>query len=349
MNFTEVATTESKIASDGLDHLKKEAFMIPVSGEPDLTLSGMVCHRKDGLASYYFQEVVPKERIVLHFTAGHLRGDLVTLTGDIHVSVAYVIARDGTIYQLFDPKHWSYHLGPGCIGGNKVQSSKTIGIELSNYGPLILNGTQLETIYATVDRRDPYCALTDTEQYLKLDAPFRARNFYAAFTDRQYDSLVLLLRHLTNLFSIPRQFLTPDQRYETRDAILTRQGIVSHVNYRPSGKWDIGPAFDWDRVIEDVLSDTFKPLSATERAIKRKKQQIKTAEQELKEQRAKVKALKNELKQLQEEIASPANRSFMPPQGIISQDDANGIYVRDRSVPEQANEENIEPGVLRNA
>jgi N-acetylmuramoyl-L-alanine amidase len=39
------------------------------------------------------------------------------------------------------------------------------------------------------------------------------------------------------------------------------RGIVSHINYRESGKWDIGHAFDWNRVIHGVQADEFIPAT----------------------------------------------------------------------------------------
>ena len=132
MHVSKITDFENKVLSSGLGHLDMTTFTFPVTGEQGLVLSGVVCHRKDGQATYYYPEKTPKERIVLHFTAGNLRGDLITLTGDQHVSVPYVIARNGTIFQLFNPEHWSYHLGRGSVGGNTAQSKVTIGIELSN-------------------------------------------------------------------------------------------------------------------------------------------------------------------------------------------------------------------------
>ena len=76
-----------------------------------------------------------KTAIVLHYTAGQLKGDIPTLTTtDYDVCVAFVLARDGTLYRLFDEKYWSYHLGKGCVGGDTVNSKRTVAIEISNFG-----------------------------------------------------------------------------------------------------------------------------------------------------------------------------------------------------------------------
>ncbi len=344
MRFTEVINTEANIAANGLSHLEKTPFEVPVSGDSGLNLKGMICNRRDGRASYYYQEAIPKERIVMHFTAGHLAGDLRTLTGELHVSVAYVIARDGAIYQLFDPSFWSYHLGPGSIGGNKTQSSATIGIELSNYGPLMRNGNDLETIYSLATKRDVYCTLDDREQYLNLPELYRNRSYYASCTDAQYDSLILLLRHLTHQFSIPREFLPLSDRYVATNAVLAHKGIVSHVNYRADGKWDFGPAFNWDRLIEGVKATKFKPLTPLEHNINRKQRELDKEKQILEQQRLKIKVLKEELAALKAELKQAEPRALFRTAGIFSQAQANEVFGRDVPVESDRNEENVEPG-----
>jgi len=83
---------------------------------------------------------------------------------------------------------------------------------------------------------------------------FRRFDFYATYTNQQYESLIILLRYLTARYEIPRQFLDEIERYETSKPNALFNGLVSHVNYRATDKEDIGPAFDWNRVIEGVTS-----------------------------------------------------------------------------------------------
>ena len=84
---------------------------------------GLISVIRPGYDSYFYQEETEKSKIVLHYTIGHLKGDLATLNKkDYHVSVPYLIARNGTVYELFDPDCWAYHLGKGAAGGNKIQT-----------------------------------------------------------------------------------------------------------------------------------------------------------------------------------------------------------------------------------
>ncbi len=272
MRFTSIPATERLFRESGNQgEYTFQPVDVPVPGE-NLRLKAQFC--KPAKRSGYFHAVEhPKQRIVMHFTAGNLRGDMSTLTRqDFHVSVAFVIARDGTIYQLFPSKFWSGHLGAGVgnDGTGNAQDKATIGIELSNYGYLTEHQGNLETIYSRqkdsktgkVGPADVYCSLNDTEAYQKINTPFRGQVYYPTHTSEQYDSLIVLLRYLTATYKIPRQFLPPATRFQTTKDLLTFKGIVSHINYRTSGKWDLGPAFDWDRVIAGVQAVSFAPMAS---------------------------------------------------------------------------------------
>jgi len=260
MVFSNLPTLEDRFrrTGNGGEYVLRP-IAVPVLHE-SLTLRGMLCtpaHR----SGYYHDTVYAKERIVLHFTAGELSGDMSMLTRqDYHVSVPFVIARDGTIYQLYSSKFWSGNLGGDAVGNaGNAQDKRTIGIEISNFGPLKPTPGALRRTYSPFDS---YCAPTQTDAYQKLPVPFRGYTDFATYTDEQYDSLIVLLRYLTAQYAIPRQFIPEPKRYLTTPYVLTFKGIVSHINYRKDGKWDIGPAFDWARMITGVQSPAFAPTQS---------------------------------------------------------------------------------------
>ena len=267
MRYTAINLLEEKFrqtAGNGAYSLQK--ISIPVPNET-VKLEGYLCtpHNRAG---YYYNIEHPKKRIVLHYTAGSLGSDLFTLSSDNrHVSVPFVIARDGTIYQLFSSKFWSGHLGKGLGNTNtgNAQDKCSIGIEISNYGFLTEKSGNLETYYSRLKNSkgvpgpvDIYCSLTENEAYEKLINPFRQQVFYAAYTEAQYESLIILLRYLTARYNIPREFLSESVRYQATNEVLNFKGIVTHINYRVDGKWDIGPAFKWKKLIEGVQAAEFK-------------------------------------------------------------------------------------------
>lgn len=224
-------------------------FRVEVPGSSE-SLQAVTCKPANGDESYFYKDVFPKKRIVVHYTAGYLKGDIAALTTrDRHVSVPFVVARDGTVYNLWSSRFWSYHLGKGAAGGNTEMSRSSVAIELSNLGYLRQKGDTLLTYSG-----DPYCTLDEKEFYRKLDRPFRGYSYFATHTDVQYRSLGVLLRYLTKTYDIPAEFLPEPQRYEVYPGVDKFRGITTHVNYQPEsyGKWDIGPAFDWARVIASL-------------------------------------------------------------------------------------------------
>ncbi len=258
MKAVDIAAFEEDFATSKADSegnpFDFNSITIDMPGDPAGPLNVTECKRPNGDTSYFFQEVIDKKRVVVHFTEGYLKGDIGSLAKAGHqVSVPFVIARDGTIYNLWASNHWSYHLGLHTVGGNQLMSSTSVGMELSNIGPLTLSGDNLLTGYG-----DVYCTTGDTDYYTQLATPYRGFSYYGSFTDAQYASLITLLRFLTDKYNIPRTFLPEPQRYNlfTSDAeAQASTGIVTHVNFRPSGeKVDIGPAFDWDRVIAGVTA-----------------------------------------------------------------------------------------------
>lgn len=249
MRATSIPAHEQSFRTSGIDsggkkHVLK-SFVIGIPGTAE-TVSMVRCTRENGDESFYFKEDHPKERIVLHFTAGYLKGDIDTLTkpGN-HVSVPFVIGRDGTIYNLWPSKYWSYHLGVGAQGGNTQMSRTSIGIEISNIGCLRKTADGFVTQYSNTD---VYCRPDEPTFVQRVDA-YRGQEYFATYTKQQYASLVQLLRYLTATYGIPRRFLDVQKRYGVVQDIPDFRGITSHVNFRPSGKWDIGPAFDWDPTI----------------------------------------------------------------------------------------------------
>lgn len=277
---------------------KLNKFTLPINGE-ELKLEGYTVRPENNYEGYFYAQKFDKKRVVLHFTVGHLQGDIHSLTDPQrgHVSTAFVLGRTGTVFQLFSSYHWSYHLGRGALGGNGTGSKSSIGIEISNYGPLVKRGNNLETVYSQREGHDVYCSLDETDQYIKLDTPFRGYAYYARYTDAQYDSLIVLLRYLTARYDIPRAFLSEEERMETSLANATFDGIISHVNSR-TDKVDIGPAFDWNRVMEGVQAPVYPVPPAI--------QQVKALKAEIEALKAQLKTLETELIIAEQEAADAA-------------------------------------------
>lgn len=257
MKATSIANHEKRFFDTGKDSDGKEFILtnmtVPIPGSKEV-MPYVSCRPKNGDGSFYYQEQHKKTQIVLHNTVGYLKGDVAALSKpNYHVSVPFIIARNGTILNLWSSADWAYHLGSGAVGGNTNGSKRSIAIELSNIGFLRKVGDNLVTVY---NDNDVYCSLEQNKFYIKLDSPYRDENYYATYTKIQYDSLILLLRYLMATYNIPREFLPLNKRYEIceKEEIINFKGILTHVNYRNTGKWDIGPAFEWDKIMNGITT-----------------------------------------------------------------------------------------------
>lgn len=199
-------------------------------------------------SDYYYPEKKSKSLIVLHYTTNYFRNGLVQLTEQkCPYSAAYLLGRNGTVYQLYEPEYWALHLGRGAEGGNILNSGRSIAIEISNIGPLIRVNGILYNIYGQT-----YCSIDEEEFYIKLEVPFRRYSYYATFTEEQYKSLRELIAYLCARFHIPHKILPERKRYRlffSKDEAQTFQGICTHINFRTHGKTDIGPGFSWEKII----------------------------------------------------------------------------------------------------
>ena len=88
-----------------------------------------------------------------------------------------------------------------------------------------------------------------TSAYQALE--YRGVSYFATFTAEQCATLDAILSKLCAAFGIPKQLLPAPSRFEVfANAAAARayRGISSHVNYRATGKTDVGPAFDWAKI-----------------------------------------------------------------------------------------------------
>jgi len=252
MKAASISAHENSFQTSGTDSNGKKFILKEISVNIPNTTEAMKlidCTRENKDKSYYFQEETAKKKIMLHYTMGYLKGDIATLTKG-HVSVPFVIGRNGNIYNLFASKFWSYHVGPGAMGGNTTMSKECIGIEISNIGPLVKIGTNLVTTYSNTD---VYCSLDETQYYTKMPSKYRGLDYYANYTDAQYKAVIQLLKFLCAKYNIPKTIIAETGRYNIMSAIdFTKfKGIVTHVNCR-TDKTDIGAAFDWQRVVSNI-------------------------------------------------------------------------------------------------
>ncbi len=185
----------------------------------------------------FCREEFAKRQIVLHHTVSSSaksaenwwRND----KGKQRVASAFIVEKDGTIFQLFDPKFWAYHIG---TGSTIWQNRRSIAIEIVNEGGLIKEQRQGQDIFLWNDRRNEYKG-----EVVTLPEPWRGYHCFAAYTKEQYSAVMELLNLLCERFAIPDVLIAS---YKFSETYRTFHGIVSHHNLRPD-KSDVSIAFDY--------------------------------------------------------------------------------------------------------
>jgi len=197
-------------------------------------------------SSQYYPVETKKDLLILHFTAGGSARSAVETwkATPEHVATAYVVDLDGTIYEVFPPSCWAYHLG---IKGGTVHERRSIGIEIVNVGPLQPAGEDRASLnWWPRAWGTKYCGADESNKF--VEAAYRGKRYFAAFPEAQVEAVSGLVRHLCDQFGLERRMPARNQRLDCDPgAFAGYTGIATHANFRPD-KWDIGPAFNWDRL-----------------------------------------------------------------------------------------------------
>src|SRR5258707_1879369 len=205
----------------------------------------------------------PKDLIVLHHTVGGSAKSTFDYwrTDPQHIGTAYIVERDGTIFEVFPPECWAYHLGLK-IGPAGVVDKRSIGIEIASEGALLER-----------DGKD-YSFGRMTEQTAFTGAVFdnktvwRDYRYFAQYGPAAIASVCQLVDKLLTQFSIPRQ--TPLNHSECDLAGYRNfKGVLTHCQLR-TDKTDVHPGFPWNRLISScklTLTDQSKSAAAIATAV----------------------------------------------------------------------------------
>lgn len=193
-------------------------------------------------AKDYIGTDTKKDLIVLHHTVGGSAVSTVNYwkTDPNHIATAYVIERDGEIFEVFDPKFWAYHLGLKGSGG--AVDKRSIGIEIASEGGLTERDGKLYCFDKVTDRT------LFAQEYYDHGMPWRGYRFYDAYSDAQIRSAIELIKFLLQQFEIPKK--TPANHFDNADVYREFTGILGHHHLRPD-KSDIHPGFPWQSLVEN--------------------------------------------------------------------------------------------------
>lgn len=147
---------------------------------------------------------------------------------------------DGVVVECFPNNYLGWHLGKV---GNFNMSKFSGGVELNNFGYLTKKGDKYYTYVNTEVKPEFVC---------DLGYKFRGHQYWHAYSDKQIESLRLLILHLKDIYpkmdlvnGIPKLLkdgVHPKDAFEfNEDAYYARQfGLWSHTNVR-KGKFDCFP------------------------------------------------------------------------------------------------------------
>jgi N-acetyl-anhydromuramyl-L-alanine amidase AmpD len=199
----------------------------------------------------YVDRVEKKNLIVLHFTASSTAQSvynswMARVNGKPYrVATAYVVDRDGQIYEFFPPERWAWHLGMTANNPNSVHDRRAVGIEIVNVGPLKEDKVRKNQLnWWWKDFQTPWCLKDEVNSY--TEASYRGYRYFATFPEVQVNAVRDLVHAICERFDIPRT-LPPKKKLAEFDPVFfgNFQGIASHQNFR-ADKSDIGPAWNWD-------------------------------------------------------------------------------------------------------
>jgi peptidoglycan hydrolase-like protein with peptidoglycan-binding domain len=238
--------------------VKEISYNVSYIGEDGLKIYDCLLEKDE-----YYNKKTQKNTIWLHHTAGGSRPDwtiggwekdfqkdengnpILDEEGNIKplkVGTHFVIGRkssssseiiwDGKVLKAIDDKFWAYHLG---INGSKSEelNSKSITIEICNYGPLTLGKDNV--FYNYVNKP------VNNEDVVELEKPFKGYKYWEKYTESQLESLKKLIIYLQNKWKIEIETgIYNEDWFNYDDKWFTTGGLRTHTQVRKD-KFDLSP------------------------------------------------------------------------------------------------------------
>jgi N-acetyl-anhydromuramyl-L-alanine amidase AmpD len=187
-----------------------------------------------------------KTGIALHHTVGGTAKSTYEywLSKRDMVGTAFIVERDGTIFEVFDRRFWAWQFGLGWSEGQRVPFEKRfIGIEIASEGGL----KEVDGALYCYDSVSPRTKKKSSEAF-DYGKWYRAYRYFDKYEPAQIASVVALVDSLCTEFNIPR-IIPDDPVAYYGDRLVGFRGIIGHANVRADKTDPIpDPAF-WNEVI----------------------------------------------------------------------------------------------------
>lgn len=190
----------------------------------------------------YFNASFDKTQIYLHHTVSSTVESAFNWWNQTNerVGTAYIVDKDGSVYECFSPDKWAWHIGAGSTSQHNKQS---IGIEIVNEGWLVKKNDD----FYWFDGKYKY----NGEVFIQ---DWRGQKYWADYAKPQVASVALLVEKLVNDFSIKPDVIIDHEYDKSR---LDHQGILAHCHVRQD-KTDVSIAFDLE-IFEKLLYPVLSP------------------------------------------------------------------------------------------
>ena len=214
----------------------------------------MEINRKHKLNNDQFYPTVhQKKSIFLHHTAGTSAMGAINWWNQTidHVGTAYVVDRDGTIFEVFNPKSWGFHLG--VRGDDNWQEKHSIGIELVSAGQLYKEEDGNYYFYPLFPNKAAAKKI-DEKDVISFKTKWRGFNHYHKYTDKQVESTKWLLEYLTDEFNIEKNITPIRKLMEYNPKVCSQHwgGIFTHTSVRED-KNDLFPQTNMIEAIDKAI------------------------------------------------------------------------------------------------
>ncbi|HXV86213.1 MAG TPA: N-acetylmuramoyl-L-alanine amidase, partial [Gemmatimonadales bacterium] len=193
--------------------------------------------------SEYIPEPQVKSGIALHHTVGgsarttleSWRRDRSSRGEPVRIATAFVVERDGTVYEAFDPSCWAWQFGLPWREAERLRfEQRFIGIELASEGGLTERDGRLYA-YDTLSR----VFEKPVSEAFQCATPYRGFRWFDRYEPQQLATLGRLVDELCTRFAIPRVYPEPPFDYYGH-ALADFQGVIGHAMVR-SDKSDPAP------------------------------------------------------------------------------------------------------------
>lgn len=188
-----------------------------------------------------------KDLAVLHHTAGGSARSTFEWwrSNSERIGTAFVVERDGAVFEVFPPESWAYHLGVKGRDGSPAIDRRSVGIEIASEGGLVRDparsGVHLHAFGVIAPRTEYQGEVYDH------GTEWRGFRWFAAYSPAAVDAAALLVRHLVERFGIESK--TPSDHLSYREELRRFRGVLGHHHVRPE-KSDLHPGFPWSRFVE---------------------------------------------------------------------------------------------------